>query len=787
MFIDVLSTLKYCINDKISEGIKSQLSPYYRVNCSDLCSEFLQSKYIPDENKCIINCSNSEFFNFEYENVCFISCPNGTHPINSYLCEEDLICHNYYNYERTECLDEIPLGYYLNSTIDKTLDKCNIKCSNCTKESTTAGLCISCNNDEGYYQKENEELNENSFIDCYNGEQLGYYLDEDEKKYNPCYSACKSCSRSGDSEHNNCLECPSDLILNNGNCESPVEEDTTTNTEEITNKITNEVSEISNESIYSYKIDLDSSNSKQNYKNVTFVEFTPEEIEFFYNKFKLDRELDKIYAIVSDYISEDSKMATRGYNFRLFLENGTELNLSNINEDIYLDFYVPIDDLDSTNFNFAKEMISQGYDIYDKNSDFYHDFCSAAHLGENDITLKDRRKYIYPNNVSLCKENCKYNGIDIEDQRVICSCNLNANKSYEDEEDNIFVEEDGNFISYLLDNINYKVFKCYNLISSFENLKNNYAFWTILGVYAVLIIINLIFYLYSMPMMKKLMAKEIPTSEKIRKEIAQELLRFRSLKGNTALTSKESKTNINKTSRKDTSSFLNPNKKKTKRKSKKSTKKLSSNNFIPYKEDQRKETTKINKKKNRLKPMQQLTNRREDTQSPSLEKFIKKNEVEIPNVENNKSYSNEEINDLSYNQAVILDKRNALLIFGSLLITKIELIYLFCSNSSIRIMLIGEYILSLLVNFFFNALLYSDEVVSNKYHNNGKLDLVVTLVLSILSNIITSIICYILQYTKGLDERSELIKEIKIKKYYVKNVNIFFKYLKIKFFLLLFL
>ena len=180
--------------------------------------------------------------------------------------------------------------------------------------------------------------------------------------------------------------------------------------------------------------------------------------------------------------------------------------------------------------------------------------------------------------------------------------------------------------------------------------------------------------------------------------------------------------------------------------------------------------------------MDNLTNRREDTQSPSLEKFINKKEIEIPNDESNKSYSNEEINELSYNQAVMLDKRNTLLIFGSLIITKIELIYLFCSNSSVKIMLIGEYILSLLINFFFNALLYSDEVVSNKYHNNGQLDLIVTFVLSILSNIITSIICYILQYTKGLEERSELIKEIKIKKYYIKNVNIFFKYIKIKFF-----
>ena len=87
-------------------------------------------------------------------------------------------------------------------------------------------------------------------------------------------------------------------------------------------------------------------------------------------------------------------MATRDYNFRLFLENGTELNLSTINEDIYLDFYVPIDDLNSTHFNDAKELKSQGYDIYDINSDFYNDFCSPAFLGENDITLKDRRNSI---------------------------------------------------------------------------------------------------------------------------------------------------------------------------------------------------------------------------------------------------------------------------------------------------------------------------------------------------------------------------------------------------------
>ena len=95
--------------------------------------------------------------------------------------------------------------------------------------------------------------------------------------------------------------------------------------------------------------------------------------------------------------------------------------------------------------------------------------------------------------------------------------------------------------------------------------------------------------------------------------------------------------------------------------------------------------------------------------------------------------------------------------------------------------MISEYILSLLINFFFNSLLYTDEVVSNKYHNNGELDFIVTLILSLLSNIITSIICYFIQYSEGIEERLGYIMEIKKEEYFLKNINIFLKYLKLKF------
>jgi hypothetical protein len=157
------------------------------------------------------------------------------------------------------------------------------------------------------------------------------------------------------------------------------------------------------------------------------------------------------------------------YIYEYILENGTVLDLNSIEEDIYVDVYVPITDLELAKFNLTKHFAEQGYDIYDINSAFYKDFCTPAYLGDNDITLKDRKKDIYPNNITLCKKNCKYNGINIEEKRVICSCNLNSDKI--EENNNILEEDDGNFESYLLDNINYKIFICYKLFFNVENLK----------------------------------------------------------------------------------------------------------------------------------------------------------------------------------------------------------------------------------------------------------------------------------------------------------------------------
>ena len=65
------------------------------------------------------------------------------------------------------------------------------KCFFCTQESSSISLCTMCNNDEGYYQKSDEERND-GFVDCYNNENIGdgYFLNITSKKYERCHENC---------------------------------------------------------------------------------------------------------------------------------------------------------------------------------------------------------------------------------------------------------------------------------------------------------------------------------------------------------------------------------------------------------------------------------------------------------------------------------------------------------------------------------------------------------------------------------------------------------------------
>ena len=210
IFDNYNSSINYCFNKEINARNICRISDNNILeNCAHECFKN-NSKFNNENNQCNENCSSGEY---EYNNICYKSCPYGTH-FKGNMCENDLLCSDYYNFDKTECLEEIPEGYYCNSSIDKTIDKCDKKCKTCSFESIqNDNKCLSCNINESYYQKYNDS---SDFVECYNGILEKYFFEDN--FYKSCYKTCKNCDKLGNISNHSCTECYSNYTFNNSNC-----------------------------------------------------------------------------------------------------------------------------------------------------------------------------------------------------------------------------------------------------------------------------------------------------------------------------------------------------------------------------------------------------------------------------------------------------------------------------------------------------------------------------------------------------------------------------------------
>ena len=201
---DYSNNYQYCLKeDNYFFTNYLSLISYATRDCSAQCYGF-NKIYQSSTKKCTIDCSIYSMY--EYNELCYDSCPKRAKASNNNKCEL-LNCLYYYNYEETDCLNDIPEGYYLNNTSLKTINKCPEKCKTCDTESVRRNLCISCNN--SYYSKLNDINNINSYKQCYNYSTTFeyYYLDYNESLFKPCYNSCKYCYKKGDEQIHYCSQC----------------------------------------------------------------------------------------------------------------------------------------------------------------------------------------------------------------------------------------------------------------------------------------------------------------------------------------------------------------------------------------------------------------------------------------------------------------------------------------------------------------------------------------------------------------------------------------------------
>ena len=162
---------------------------------------------------------------------------------------------------------------------------------------------------------------------------------------------------------------------------------------------------------------------------------------------------------------------------------------------------------------------------------------------------------------------------------------------------------------------------------------------------------------------------------------------------------------------------------------------------------------------------------------------INKDIFNIMNYTLDSQVNKKELNNIPYTQALRIDKRNYIEIFLSVLANEIDIISIFYYRNQYNQLSIeiSTYVFELCLDLTLNCFLYTDDVVSEKYHNNGSIGFFTSLTLSFMSNIFSSIIAYFISKLVDYSELLEFILKDSIKqKEYFLNIIKFRKYLTLK-------
>ena len=533
--------------------------------------------------------------------------------------------------------------------------------------------------------------------------------------------------------------------------------------------------------IYTSKINLDEAENKN--ENLTFIYL--DECENKLREYYKLNPSQKICIISVDLLTKWSNKTTNDFDYEIYLDNGTQIQDLSPCYNYPISISSPIINLNLINYEYAINFAEQGYDIYNLSSEFYNEKCTAAYINGNDIIIEDRRNDIYPYNASFCPNGCELEYVGINTKRLNCSCNISFTTEDLPEEENennqLLVQTDESYIAYLLDMLNYKLFGCYIIFGnlSVQNYLSNVAFY--LGIITILfnIIGCCIFYCSFLFKIRIEIFKLIPNDILLYEKGLEYQKRFNNSNNIDNSDQIIVKNQIN--DQKDVTSIPINN---IISNSCKELKQISIDNISKNKKSQKNKRNKIKRSKFVTESASLNINKNNNKISEENEDYFdieKKFKDKI--IKNDDDINPNDYNELPYTQAIRLDNRNFFRMFLSMLKMKIDIINIifYPEDYTHRSLLLSIYLLDFLFNYFMNALLYSDDVVSQKYHNNGTLDFITSFSLSLASNIISSIIIWIIEKLTNYHEYLEtLVKSVYNEKSFMYLFKKIYDCLKIK-------
>ena len=158
-------------------------------------------------------------------------------------------------------------------------------------------------------------------------------------------------------------------------------------------------------------------------------------------------------------------------------------------------------------------------------------------------------------------------------------------------------------------------------------------------------------------------------------------------------------------------------------------------------------------------------------------------------IENNKKYdikkkknkdiiilcwNDEDLLDMDYEYAIIYDKRPYLRIYWAFLVDNQIILGIFCTENYLHLFIIklSFFVFTFQISFFLNAFFYTDEYISDAYHNNGVLDFISGLPKTIYSFVATLIITNLLRMLSNCkEELKRIIRKKNQNKEYVYLID----------------
>ena len=129
---------------------------------------------------------------------------------------------------------------------------------------------------------------------------------------------------------------------------------------------------------------------------------------------------------------------------------------------------------------------------------------------------------------------------------------------------------------------------------------------------------------------------------------------------------------------------------------------------------------------------------------------------------------------MDYEYAIIYDKRPYLRIYWAFLVDNQIILGTFCTENYLHLFIIklSFFVFTFQISFFLNAFFYTDEYISDAYHNNGVLDFISGLPKTIYSFVATLIITNLLRMlSNSKEELKRIIRKKNQNKEYVYLID----------------